>query len=131
MYGDSPWSLSKVKERRVEVVSKSLPQFLALVSRQDVLSPKMNHFISIPCFVSREIRHGQNKRQKSKLNGTLKHLLNVRGVLGNKCAGQQKSKRVHFRETLASDNFLACSSAIRVFFCSALSITGQLGQAFM
>jgi hypothetical protein len=66
-----------VKERRVEVVSKSLPQFLALVSRQDVLSPKMNHFISIPCFVSREIRHGQNKRQKSKLNGTLKHLLNV------------------------------------------------------
>jgi hypothetical protein len=28
MYRDSPWTLSKVKERRVEVVSKSLPQYL-------------------------------------------------------------------------------------------------------
>ncbi len=57
--------------------------------------------------------------------------LNVGGVLGNKCAGHFNLKTVNFRETLASDNFLACSSAIRVFFCSALSTTGQLGQAFM
>ncbi len=39
----------------------------------------------------------------------------IRGVLGNKCAGQHNLKTVHFRETLASDNFLACSSAIHVF----------------
>ncbi len=55
----------------------------------------------------------------------------VRGVLGNKCAGHYNLKTVHFRETLASDDILACSSAISVFFCSALSTTGQLGQAFM
>jgi hypothetical protein len=40
----------------------------------------------------------------------------VGGVLGNKCVGQHNLKMVHFRETLASGNFLACSSAIRVFF---------------
>jgi hypothetical protein len=40
----------------------------------------------------------------------------VRGVLGNKCAGHYNLKTVHFRETLASHNFLACSSAICVFF---------------
>jgi hypothetical protein len=39
----------------------------------------------------------------------------IRGVLGNKCAGHYNLKTVHFRETLASDNFLACSSAISVF----------------
>ena len=37
-------------------------------------------------------------------------------MLGNKCTGQHNLKTVHFRETLASDNFLVCSSAIRVFF---------------
>ncbi len=50
---------------------------------------------------------------------------NIRGVLGNKCAGQHNLKTVHFRETLASDNFLAWSSAIRVFFFSALSTLGR------
>ncbi len=44
----------------------------------------------------------------------------LRGVLGNKCAGQNNLKTVHFRETLASGNFLAWSSAKDVFFCSAL-----------
>ncbi len=44
----------------------------------------------------------------------------VRGVLGNKCAGQHNLKTVHFRDTLASGNFWAWSSAICVFFCSAL-----------
>jgi hypothetical protein len=47
---------------------------------------------------------------------TLSYRAYVRGVLGNKCAGQHILKMVHFRETLASGNFLACSSAIRVFF---------------
>jgi hypothetical protein len=42
----------------------------------------------------------------------------VRGVLGNKCAGQHNLKTVHFRETLASSNFLAWSSAICVFFAA-------------
>jgi hypothetical protein len=32
-------------------------------------------------------------------------------VLGNKCAGQHNLKRVHFKATLASGNFLAWSSA--------------------
>jgi hypothetical protein len=40
----------------------------------------------------------------------------LRGVLGNKCAGQNNSKTVHFREILASGNFLAWSSAICMFF---------------
>ncbi len=39
-------------------------------------------------------------------------------MLGNKCAGQHNLKMVHFRETLASGNFLAWSSAIRVFFAA-------------
>jgi hypothetical protein len=45
----------------------------------------------------------------------------VRGVLGNKCAGQHNLKTVHLRETLSSGNFLAWSSAICVFFCSPIS----------
>ena len=56
---------------------------------------------------------------------------NVRGVLGNKCAGQHNLKTVHFRDTLASGNFLAWSSAVCVFFCSALSTLGRRRQAFM
>jgi hypothetical protein len=39
-------------------------------------------------------------------------------MLGNKCAGQHNLKTVHFRETLASGNFLAWSSAIGVFFAA-------------
>jgi hypothetical protein len=42
----------------------------------------------------------------------------VRGVLGNKCAGQHNLKTVHFRDTHASDNFWAWSSAICVFFAA-------------
>jgi hypothetical protein len=49
----------------------------------------------------------------------------VRGVLGNKCAGQHNLKTVHFRDTLASGNFWAGSSAICVFFFSALSTLGR------
>jgi hypothetical protein len=55
----------------------------------------------------------------------------IQGVLGNKCAGQHNLKTVHFKETLASDNFLAWSSAIGVSFCSALSTPGQRRQAFL
>jgi hypothetical protein len=58
------------------------------------------------------------KRQVSK-SMVLKRSVfkfDIRGVLGNKCAGHYNLKTVHFRETLASDNFLVCSSAIRVFF---------------
>ncbi len=62
-------------------------------------------------------------------NSSLEHY--VRGVLGNKCAGQHNLKTVDFRETLVSGNFLACSSAICVFICSPLSIPGRQGQAFM
>jgi len=32
----------------------------------------------------------------------------IRGVLGNKCAGQHYFKMDNFRETLASSNFLTC-----------------------
>jgi hypothetical protein len=39
----------------------------------------------------------------------------VRGMLGNKCAGHHNLKTVHFRETLASGNCLAWTSASRVF----------------
>jgi hypothetical protein len=55
----------------------------------------------------------------------------LRCVLGNKCAGQNNLKTVHFRETLASGNFLTWSSALRVFFCSSLSTLGRRRQAFM
>jgi hypothetical protein len=40
----------------------------------------------------------------------------VRGVLGNKCAGQHNLKTVHFREIFASGNFLAWFSGVCVFF---------------
>ncbi len=55
----------------------------------------------------------------------------IRGVLGNKCAGQHNLKTVHFRDTLASGNYWAWSSAICVFFCSALSTPRRRQQAFM
>jgi hypothetical protein len=41
--------------------------------------------------------------------------LYVRGVLGNKCAGHYNLKTVHFRETLASDNFLDFSDFQKFF----------------
>jgi hypothetical protein len=59
------------------------------------------------------------------------HIAKIRGVLGNKCAGHHNLKTDHFRETLASGNFLAWSSVICIFFCSALSILGRRRQAFM
>ncbi len=52
----------------------------------------------------------------------------VRGVLGNKCAGQHNLKTVHFREKLASGNFLAWLSGVCVFFYSALSTLGGGGE---
>jgi hypothetical protein len=56
----------------------------------------------------------------------------VRGVLGNKCAGQHNLKTVHFREKLASGNFFGMVIlAVCVFFCSALSTLGRRQQAFM
>jgi hypothetical protein len=42
----------------------------------------------------------------------------IRGVLGNKCAGQNSLKMVNFREKLASSNFLAWLSAVCVFFAA-------------
>jgi hypothetical protein len=54
----------------------------------------------------------------------------VRGVLGNKCAGQHNLKTVYFKETIVSGYFLGWSSAICVFFCSILSVIGRQRQAF-
>jgi hypothetical protein len=65
--------------------------------------------------------HTRNSSSTSQVSITI----NVRGVLGNKCAGQHNLKPVHFRDTLASGNFLAWSSAVCVFFCSALSTLGR------
>ncbi len=50
-------------------------------------------------------------------------------MLGNKCAGQHNLKLVHFKETLSSDNFLAWSSALLVFFLQRSSTPGQRRQA--
>jgi hypothetical protein len=55
----------------------------------------------------------------------------VRGVLGNKCAGQHNLKTGYFIEKLASGNVLAWLSAVCVFFCSALSTLGQRRRAIM
>ncbi len=55
----------------------------------------------------------------------------VRGVLGNKCAGQHNLKTVHFREIFASGNFLAWFSGVCVFFYSALSTLGWQRRFFM
>jgi hypothetical protein len=55
----------------------------------------------------------------------------IQGVLVNKCAGQHNLKTVHFREILASGNFLVWFSAVCVFFCSALSTLGRQRRAFM
>ena len=46
----------------------------------------------------------------------------IRGVLGNKCAGQLNLKTVHFRDTLASGNFWALSSAVCVFFSARIKL---------
>jgi len=65
---------------------------------------------------------------------TMKHVCTmyiVRGVLGNKCAGQHNLKTVYFREKLASGNFLVWLSGVCVFFCSALSTLGRRWRAFM
>jgi hypothetical protein len=40
-------------------------------------------------------------------------------VFGNKCTWQHNLKRVHFKETLASGNFLAWSSKIHAFLRTA------------
>jgi hypothetical protein len=53
----------------------------------------------------------------------------VRGVLGNNCAGQHNLKTVYFKDTIVSSYFLGWSSAICVFFCSALSIIGLQWRA--
>jgi hypothetical protein len=55
----------------------------------------------------------------------------LRGVLGNKCAGHHNLKTVHFREKLASSNFLAWFSGVCVFFCCSLSTLGRRRRAFM
>jgi hypothetical protein len=52
-------------------------------------------------------------------------------VLGNKCAGQYNLKRVHFKEALASGNFLVWLLAICVFFCGVLSTPGRQQQAIL
>jgi hypothetical protein len=44
-------------------------------------------------------------------------------VLGNKCAGQNNLETVHFRETLASGNFLAWSSALASFYVTMVAAT--------
>jgi hypothetical protein len=47
-----------------------------------------------------------------------RHPKYVRGVLGNKCAGPHNLKTVHFKEKLASGNFLAWLSGVCVFFAA-------------
>jgi hypothetical protein len=45
---------------------------------------------------------------EGSLKGTtfaINQFIPVRGVLGNKCAGQHNLKTVHFRKKLASGNF--------------------------
>jgi hypothetical protein len=49
----------------------------------------------------------------------------VRGVLGNKCAGQHNLKTLHFKETIVLGNFFAMVISNMCFFCSALSTTGR------
>ncbi len=62
---------------------------------------------------------------------TTNETIHLRGVLGNKCAGQHNLKTVHFRDTLASSNFWGWSSAMSVFFCSALFTLVRRQQAFI
>jgi hypothetical protein len=50
----------------------------------------------------------------------------VRGVLGNKCAGQHNLEMVYFEETIVSGYFLAWLSSICVFF-SALYLLQEGG----
>ncbi len=47
--------------------------------------------------------------------------MDIRVVLGNKCAGRHNLKTVYLKETLDSVNFLAWSSPSCACFCSALS----------
>jgi hypothetical protein len=56
------------------------------------------------------------------------HNLNLRGVLGNKCAGQHNLKTIFFKETIVSGPFLAWSSAICVF-CLQRSINHRTAVA--
>ncbi len=74
------------------------------------------------------VRRFYKKRRPPAHPTSHRHL---RGVLGNKCAGQNNLKTVHFRETLALGNFLSWLSAICVFFCSSLSTLERRRQAFM
>ncbi len=55
----------------------------------------------------------------------------IRGVLGNKCAGQHNLKTLHFKETIVSAYFQPWSSAICIFFCSTPSTTGQWRRALL
>ncbi len=55
----------------------------------------------------------------------------IRGVLGNKCAGQHNLKTLRFKETIVLGNIWPSSSAICGFFCSALSTTGRWRRAFL
>ncbi len=47
-------------------------------------------------------------------------LLHLRGVLGNKCAGQHNLKTIHIKDTIVSGNIWPRSSAICVFFAALL-----------
>ncbi len=44
--------------------------------------------------------------------------IHIRGVLGNKCAGQHNLKTLHFKETIVLGHFWPWSSAICVFFAA-------------
>jgi hypothetical protein len=75
--------------------------------------------------------HPGSRIQDTGFNNYSKRRGKLRGVLGNKCAGQHNLKTVDFREILASGNFLARFSAVCVFFCSALSTLGRQRRVFM
>jgi hypothetical protein len=62
------------------------------------------------------------------MSGSLYTSTYLRGVLGNKCAGQHNLKTVHFRDTLTSGNFLAWSSAV---WSSALYLPKDSGSTLL
>jgi hypothetical protein len=61
------------------------------------------------------IQGQESGTQRSELE---EYLMLLRGVLGNKCAGQYNLKTLHFKETIVLGNFWPWSSVICVFFAA-------------
>jgi hypothetical protein len=99
-----------------------------------LMRPNQN---SLPCFLaprtnpSVSLSSNKIKRKTETTKLLFSATPDIRGVLGNKCAGQHNLKTVHFREIFASGNFLAWFSGVCVFFYSTLSTLGQQRRVFM